>query len=213
MQPFQGEQNTQSAPIALSGARTEALADRLPEMGKGLQVHPAVCEIRRFQYSAHAVYDIKHHFIWITKYRYKILRGPVAERARDLIRQICQAVGVVIVRGAVSPNHIHMLVSAPTELSPAKLAQYIKGRSSRRLQQEFPELSKRYWVLERRDPRKIQIPTVCVRSLSKTAYAAFILSERKLISISLSQCSFALTSVCMIWWMTFSVRPSLSLPK
>src|SRR4051794_13117105 len=67
------------------------------------------------------------------KYRYKILRGEVAERARDLIRQICHAREVVIVRGSVSPDHIHMLVSAPAHMAPSKLVQYIKGRSSRRL--------------------------------------------------------------------------------
>ena len=98
-----------------------------------------------YRTSAHAVFDIKYHFVWITKYRYKILRGRVAERARDLLRQICQARGVVIVRGAVSPDHIHMLVSSPPELAPAKLVQYLKGRSSRRLQDEFAELRKRYW--------------------------------------------------------------------
>ena len=98
-----------------------------------------------YRTSAHAVFDLKYHLVWITKYRYKILRGRVAERARDLIRQICQARSVVIVRGAVSPDHIHMLVSAPPDLAPAKLAQYIKGRSSRRLQDEFPELRKKYW--------------------------------------------------------------------
>jgi putative transposase len=79
-----------------------------------------------YRHSAHAVYDLKYHVIWCTKYRYKMLRGRVAERARDLIRQICQTRGVVIVRGAVSPDHIHLLLSAPPVLSPAKLAQYIK---------------------------------------------------------------------------------------
>jgi len=69
----------------------------------------------------------------------------VAERARDLIRQICQSRDIVIVRGAVSPDHIHLLVSAPPNLSPAKLVQSIKGRSSRRLQDEFEEVRKRYW--------------------------------------------------------------------
>lgn len=98
-----------------------------------------------YRTSAHAVYDIKYHVVWITKYRYKILRGRIAERARDLLRQCCEARGVVIVRGAVSPDHIHMLVSAPPQLSPAKIVQYLKGRSSRRLQDEFPELRKRYW--------------------------------------------------------------------
>jgi|SRR5579863_9250367 Transposase IS200 like len=48
-------------------------------------------------------------------------------------------------RGAVSPDHIHMLVSAPAHLAPWKMVQFIKGRSSRRLQEEFPELRKKYW--------------------------------------------------------------------
>ena len=87
-----------------------------------------------YRTSAHAVFDIKYHFVWITKYRYKILRGRVAERARDLLAADLQSRDAVIVRGWVSPDHIHMLIS-----------QYLKGRSSRRLQDEFPELRKRYW--------------------------------------------------------------------
>ena len=98
-----------------------------------------------YRHSAHAVFDLKYHVIWCTKYRYKILRGRVAERARDLIRQICEARDVVIIRGAVSPDHVHLLLSAPPILSPAKMVQYIKGRSSRHLQAEFADLRKRYW--------------------------------------------------------------------
>lgn len=98
-----------------------------------------------YRTNAHAQWDIKYHVVWITKYRYKVLRGEVAERARELIRQICEAREVRIVRGAVSPDHIHMLVSAPPQLAPSKLVQYVKGRSSRRLQEEFPHLHKRYW--------------------------------------------------------------------
>ncbi len=64
-------------------------------------------------------------------------------RACEVMRQICAARGVVIVRGAISPDHIHMLLSAPPELSPARVVQYIKGRASRVLQMEFPELGKR----------------------------------------------------------------------
>jgi putative transposase len=98
-----------------------------------------------YRTSGHAIFDLKYHVVWITKYRYKILRGRVAERARDLIRQSCEARDVTIVRGAISPDHVYMLLSAPAQLAPAKLVQYIKGRSSRRLQDEFPELRKRYW--------------------------------------------------------------------
>jgi putative transposase len=97
-----------------------------------------------YRTSGHAIWDIKYHLIWITKYRNPILRGEVAERARDVIRQICQAREVTIVRGSVSPDHIHLLGSAPPLLSPAKLVQYVKGKSSRQLQEGFPHLRKRY---------------------------------------------------------------------
>ena len=59
-----------------------------------------------YRTSAHAVFDIKYHFVWITKYRYKILRRRIAERARDLLRQICQVRGAVIIRGAVAATSI-----------------------------------------------------------------------------------------------------------
>ena len=98
-----------------------------------------------YRVSGHAVWDIKYHLIWVTKYRYKVLRGEIAERARDVIRQICHAREVTILRGSISPDHVHMLVSSPPQLSPSKLAQYIKGRSSHLLQREFPSLRKRYW--------------------------------------------------------------------
>ena len=53
--------------------------------------------------------------------------------------------GMTIVQGNLRPHHVHLLVSAPAHLSPAKIAQYLKGKSSYRLQREFRELQKRYW--------------------------------------------------------------------
>jgi putative transposase len=83
--------------------------------------------------------------VWITKYRYHILTGNIAKRTRELLIQGCQARGIKIIKGHVSKDHVHMLLSCPTDLSPSKIAQYLKGRSSRLIQDEFPELKKRYW--------------------------------------------------------------------
>ena len=77
-------------------------------------------------------------------YWYRVLTGEVADRAGELPRQICAAGELRIVRGAVSPDHIHMLVVAPPQLALAKLVQFLKGRSSRILQREFPHPRKRY---------------------------------------------------------------------
>jgi len=93
----------------------------------------------------HAIYDIQYHFVWITKYRYPVLCGEIGVRARELIRQICMSRDVSIIKGNMSKDHVHLLVSCPPTLSPAKVVQYINGASSRKLQNEFPDLKKRYW--------------------------------------------------------------------
>ena len=94
---------------------------------------------------SHTVHDVKYHFVWVTKYRYKMLRGELAKRLRELIRQGCEARGITIITGSVGHDHVHLLLSCPTDLAPSKIAQYLKGRSSRLLQDSFPDLKKRYW--------------------------------------------------------------------
>jgi putative transposase len=98
-----------------------------------------------YRKGAHTVYDIKYQFVWVTKYRYPVLRGEIAERARDLIRQVCMAREITILKGHVSRDHVHLFVSATPNLSPARIMRYVKGKSSRLLQQEHPGLRKRYW--------------------------------------------------------------------
>jgi putative transposase len=98
-----------------------------------------------YRKGAHTIYDIQYHVVWVTKYRYKVLRGEVAERTREVIRQVCMSRDLKILQGHVSSDHLHLLISCPPTLSPAKIVQYLKGVSSRRLQEEFPHLKKRYW--------------------------------------------------------------------
>jgi len=98
-----------------------------------------------YKTSGHAIFDIQYHLCWCTKYRYPVLRGDIGRRCRDLLRQIAMARDVTIIRGALAPDHIHMLVASPPSLAPSKLVQYLKGRSSRKLQMEFEELKRRYW--------------------------------------------------------------------
>ena len=98
-----------------------------------------------YRKGAHTVHDLKYHLVWVTKYRYKVLQGEIAVRARDLIRQICMAREITIIKGHVNRDHVHLFVSAPPSLAVSKMMQYIKGKSSHMLQQEYPTLKKRYW--------------------------------------------------------------------
>jgi len=98
-----------------------------------------------YRKGAHTVYDLKYHVVWATKYRYHVLKGEIGVRVRDIIREVCMSNDIIIIKGHVSVDHVHLYVSAPPRLSVSKMVQYIKGKSSRRLQQEYPSLRKRYW--------------------------------------------------------------------
>ena len=73
------------------------------------------------------------------------MQGQVRERLRTIIRQTCDELDVEIVRGVLARDHIHMFISVPPKLALSTVMQRIKGRSSRKIQMEFPSLRKRYW--------------------------------------------------------------------
>jgi putative transposase len=99
----------------------------------------------RYRKGAHAILDLQYHFVWKTKYSYNVLDGNIALRLRDLIKEVCAMQDMLVVKGNIRPNHVHILVKAPSHLSPAKMAQYLKGRTAHTLLREFSELRKKYW--------------------------------------------------------------------
>jgi putative transposase len=101
--------------------------------------------MENYRNNSHSRYDIKYHFVWITKYRKPILTGEVGVRVRNLVREICRTNEIEILQGAVSKDHVHVLLSCPPNLSPSKIMQYIKGKSSRKLMMEFRHLQKEFW--------------------------------------------------------------------
>lgn len=98
-----------------------------------------------FRKGSHTKYDIKVHIVWITKYRKPVLNHQVAKRVRELIREICMANEIQIIKGHVSKDHVHLLISYPPRISISKIVQYLKGKSSRKMLQEYTELRKTFW--------------------------------------------------------------------
>ena len=101
--------------------------------------------MRTVRKSSHSVHDLRVHLVWITKYRYKVLVDRVGLRIRELIRQTCEGNDIQIIRGHVSKDHIHLYISYPPHLSISEILKLLKGRSSRLIQKEFPQLGKQYW--------------------------------------------------------------------
>ena len=101
--------------------------------------------MRSYRKSSHTVYDLKVHLVWITKYRYKVLTKEIGLRIRELMRQVCDTNDIEIIKGRISKDHIHLYISYPPKLSVSEIVRKLKGRSSRKIQEEFPQLSKQYW--------------------------------------------------------------------
>ena len=101
--------------------------------------------MQNYRKSSHSLYDCKYHIVWITKYRKPVLVGVIAERIRELVRQVCKENEVEIIKGHVSKDHIPLFVSVPPQLSISKLVQYLKGKSSYKMMQENKQISKMFW--------------------------------------------------------------------
>lgn len=93
---------------------------------------------------SHATNLQRYYVVGATKYRHRVLEGMMRERIREIIRQTCEELGVHIVKGVLARDHVHMYISVPPQLALSVVMQRIKGRSSRRVQMEFPALRTRF---------------------------------------------------------------------
>ena len=101
--------------------------------------------MRDYRRASHTVYALHYHFVFTTKYRKPVLRGDLGTEVRDLIREICRTYDIEILQGHVRPDHVHLLLSAPPELSPSKIMQAIKGKTSHHLLQDHRKLRADFW--------------------------------------------------------------------
>ncbi len=95
--------------------------------------------------SSHTIFYHRFHIVWITKYRYKILSGALRIRVREIIAQVAEELGIKIINGVLSADHVHIMLEIPPHVSVSKFVKIAKVRSSRKIQQEFPEIRKKYW--------------------------------------------------------------------
>ena len=73
--------------------------------------------MENYRRSSHTVSKMSAHIVWVTKYRYHVLKGDIQSRCRDLLIQICNSENVMILKGVVSKDHVHMHVEYPPSMS------------------------------------------------------------------------------------------------
>ena len=101
--------------------------------------------MKDYKHGSHTSFSIHLHIVWVTKYRKKVLKKEIATFVRDAIRRECAKLQVDILKGNISKDHVHMMVSIPPQQSISRLVQRLKGKSSYLVLSKFPQLKKVYW--------------------------------------------------------------------
>ncbi len=101
--------------------------------------------MKDFRRLAHAIWECKYHVVWCPKYRFRILKGAVAESVREIIRELCRWRGIEIVAGNVQADHIHLVIAIPPKYSVADVIGFLKGKSAIKIFDKHIDLKKRYW--------------------------------------------------------------------
>ena len=93
-----------------------------------------------YTYEQHTVHLIVYHMIWCPKRRWKVLIGKVAQRLEYLICEVAQENAWEVLQLAIQPDHVHLFLRANPSTLPTDIARLIKGRLSRVLREEFPQI-------------------------------------------------------------------------
>ncbi|ABQ26314.1 IS200/IS605 family transposase [Geotalea uraniireducens] len=100
----------------------------------------------RFQKLSHVLWHCQYHIVWVPKYRYRVLRGPVAEEVYKCIQVFSGRLGCEVVELNVQPDHVHLLVKILPKVSVSEFMGAIKGRTAIRVFKQYPYLKERpYW--------------------------------------------------------------------
>jgi putative transposase len=89
------------------------------------------------------VYRCTYHIVWCPKYRRPVIAGEVDTRLKQIIRDVCAERDAPIAELETMPDYVQLLVTVDPQYGIHRLVKQVKGRSSRLLRQEFPQLRRR----------------------------------------------------------------------
>ncbi|GAA2697262.1 IS200/IS605 family transposase [Actinoplanes palleronii] len=81
----------------------------------------------------------------MTKFRHRVFGDRHLARMQEIMRAVCADFETELVEFNGENNHVHLLVNFPPKVALAKLVNSLKGVSSRRMRQEFPDLVQHYY--------------------------------------------------------------------
>ena len=100
---------------------------------------------QEYRTGRHVVYQLHVHLVFVPRYRRKVFDADALKRLRIIFGAVCEDFEAELTQFNGEPDHVHLLVNYPPKVAVARLVNSLKGVSARRLRQERPDISRRYW--------------------------------------------------------------------
>ena len=96
--------------------------------------------------TAHSVYSLPYHVVWVSKYRRRILKPGVCTYLQKVLPKLLRSMpGVTIDAIGFDQDHLHMVMVIPPKYSISSVMGKLKSRSASEMRKSFPWLAKVYW--------------------------------------------------------------------
>lgn len=90
------------------------------------------------------VYTLHAHLVFTPKCRRGPFTDAILARCEEVMRDVCRSFNAELRKFNGEADHVHLLVHYPPQIALSRLVNSLKGVSSRRLRQEFPDHIRRY---------------------------------------------------------------------
>ncbi len=94
----------------------------------------------RFRKLSHAIWHCQYHFVWVPKYRYRILQGSVSYEVEKCIQLFSSQKGCEVQELNIQIDPVHLIAMIPPKLSISDYMGMIKGRAAIRVFKKFTDL-------------------------------------------------------------------------
>ena len=93
---------------------------------------------------SHSKWECKYHIVFAPKFRRKVIYGQLKSDIANILSMLCKRKGVEIVEAEMCPDHVHMLVRIPPNISVSRFMGYLKGKSTLMIFERHANLKYKY---------------------------------------------------------------------
>ena len=96
--------------------------------------------------SAHSIYKLQYHVVWVCKYRRRILNPGIISYLKKILPELLQNMpGAKIETIGFDGDHLHMVMIIPPKFKISDVMATLKSQSASKLRKTFGFLNKVYW--------------------------------------------------------------------